>query len=96
LEFIRNEGRSEREIFKNRNNNELNTKEEYAERIDKAQQESEMAVKNMLRMLQETKEIGNTVNLELERQLEALDSVNENLMETESTMKRYTVSNKGQ
>lgn len=55
-----------------------------------------MAVKNMLRMLQETKEIGNTVNLELERQLEALDSVNENLMETESTMKRYTVSNKGQ
>lgn len=96
MEFIRNEGRSEREIFKNRNNNELNTKEEYAERIDKAQQESEMAVKNMLRMLQETKEIGNTVNLELERQLEALDSVNENLMETESTMKRYTVSNKGQ
>lgn len=96
MEFIRNEGRSEREIFKNRNNNELNTKEEYAERIDKAQQESEMAVKNMLRMLQETKEIGNTVNLELERQLEALDSVNENLMETESTMKRYTVNNKGQ
>lgn len=96
MEFIRNEGRSEREIFKNRNNNELNTKEEYAERIDKAQQESEMAVKNMLRMLQETKEIGNTINLELERQLEALDSVNENLMETESTMKRYTVSNKGQ
>lgn len=96
MEFIKNEGRSEREIFKNRNNNELNTKEEYAERIDKAQQESEMAVKNMLRMLQETKEIGNTVNLELERQLEALDSVNENLMETESTMKRYTVNNKGQ
>lgn len=96
MEFIRNEGRSEREIFKNRNNNELNTKEECAERIDKAQQESEMAVKNMLRMLQETKEIGNTINLELERQLEALDSVNENLMETESTMKRYTVSNKGQ
>jgi hypothetical protein len=33
----------------------MNTKEEYAEKIDKAQLSSSEAVKNMLRMLHETK-----------------------------------------
>ena len=52
------------------------SKEQYAQGIEKAQQESEQAVKNMLRMLHETKDIGATVNAELERQLDALDSIN--------------------
>ena len=42
---------------------ELKTKEQYAEKIESAQKDSEEAVKRILKMLHETKEIGNSVNV---------------------------------
>jgi t-SNARE complex subunit (syntaxin) len=88
LEFVRHENRLEEEIYKFRHEGTLDSKQQYAKEIESAQKQSEDRVKNMLRMLHETKEIGNTVNAELERQLEQLDSINDHLQATESTMNR--------
>jgi len=56
---------------------------------DRAGKQSEDNMKNILRVQYEMKELNEGVSGELERQIQALDSVYETLQDAESNMNRY-------
>lgn len=91
MEYNRNEQVGQNELFKHRSNNpvqETNERQQMIQRGHKLQEEGMQGLDRVRKNVYEMDAMADTINTELDRQINQLDSIYDNMKDTETTLKR--------